>query len=190
MSQSQGSSLKVSQSVGGATQDVATILGLMSRMNTCELVQVISVDGDTIKVKPLLSKIDANGNAVARGEIDNVPFVRIQGGANALIIDPKPNDIGMCCFASRDISMVKRARGEATPNSKRQYDISDALYIGGMLNGTPSQYIKFNGGNIEVSTPSLSALKNVSVGNGATGSFSTATGQTVTVSNGIITGIS
>jgi hypothetical protein len=143
MQQSQGSFLKINQDLGGATQQVAMILGLMSRMNTCELVQVISVDNDTVSVMPLLYKIDADNNAVNRGMINNVPFFRLQGGMNAIVIDPKPNDIGICLFASRDISMVKRKKGKASPNTSRQYDISDALYIGGVLNADYSQYIEF-----------------------------------------------
>lgn len=150
MQQLQGSFVRVDQE--SATQQIAMILGLMSRMSTCELVRVVSVDGDTISVKPLLSKIDADGNAVERGLINNVPFVRVQGGKNAVIIDPQVGDIGMCCFASRDISMVKRAKGEATPNTKRQYDISDALYIGGMLNAEPTQYIEFLDSGMNIKT--------------------------------------
>jgi len=42
---------------------------------------------------------------------------------------------------------------------------------------------------MEAVTPSLTTSANLAVGTGATGSFSTNTGQTVTVSNGIIIGI-
>lgn len=143
MQQLQGSPIRVGQSVGGATQDLAVIWAQLAQMSTCELVKVIAVKGDRLTVQPLLFKVDADNNSVKRGEIFNVPFIRLQGGANAVIIDPAVGDIGMCCYASRDISLLKRIKDFVAPNSKRMYDVSDAIYIGGVLNGTPTQYVEF-----------------------------------------------
>lgn len=153
MQQSQGSPIRVGQSVGGATQDLAVIWAQLAQMSTCELVKVISVDGDRISVQPLLFKVDADNNSVKRGVIHNVPFIRIQGGANAIIIDPKVGDIGMCCYASRDISLLKRIKDFVAPNSKRIYDVSDAIYIGGVLNGAPSQIVEFTDSGINITSP-------------------------------------
>ena len=49
----------------------------------------------------------------------------------------------MASFAMRDITTVKKTRQESAPPSRRQYDVSDGLYIGGFLNGAPSQFIHF-----------------------------------------------
>lgn len=153
MQQSQGSPIRVGQSVGGATQDLAVIWAQLAQMSTCELVKVVAVDGDRISVQPLLFKVDADNNSVKRGVVHNVPFIRIQGGANAIIIDPKVGDIGMCCYASRDISLLKRIKDFVAPNSKRIYDVSDAIYIGGVLNGTPTQYVEFTDSGINITSP-------------------------------------
>ena len=153
MQQSQGSPIRVGQSVGGATQDLAVIWGQLAQMSTCELVKVIAVNGDRLTVQPLLFKVDADNNSVKRGEIFNVPFIRLQGGANAVIIDPHVGDIGMCCYASRDISLLKRIKNFVAPNSKRMYDVSDAIYIGGVLNGTPTQVVEFTSNGINITSP-------------------------------------
>lgn len=103
-----------------------------------------------VTIQVLVDQVTGNDKTVSHGEITNVPYVRIQGGANAVIIDPQVGDIGIACFASRDISAVKSARAIAPPGSRRAYDFSDAVYLGGMLNGTPTQYIQFTEGGILV----------------------------------------
>jgi hypothetical protein len=39
-----------------------------------------------------------------------VPYFRVQGGADAIIIDPKVGDLGIAVFCSRDITGVKRSK--------------------------------------------------------------------------------
>ena len=86
--------------------------------------------------------------------IFKVPYVRMFGGNNAVILDPQAGDIGVAVFASRDVSSVKNTQAAANPASARQYDFSDALYIGGMLNGgTPSQYVQFSSSGIKIVSP-------------------------------------
>lgn len=103
-----------------------------------------------VDVKVLVDMVDGQGNTVEHGTISNVPYFRLQGGANAVIVDPEVGDIGMACFSSRDISAVKSARKQAPPGSWRTHDFSDALYVGGFLNGTPTSYIQITRGGILV----------------------------------------
>jgi phage baseplate assembly protein gpV len=112
-----------------------------------------------VSIQILVDQVTGNDMTVPHGEIPNVPYFRLQGGANAVIIDPKVGDIGMACFASRDISAVKNARQAAPPGSRRAHDFSDAMYIGGFLNGTPTQYIHFTDSGIVVISPhAISAI--------------------------------
>lgn len=106
-----------------------------------------------VDVTPLVNQIDGKGNATPHVTIYNVPYLRIQGGANAIIIDPQAGDVGVCVFASRDITKVKSTKKQANPGSWRQYSFSDGLYLGGMLNGTPSQYIQFNNSGVTITAP-------------------------------------
>ena len=131
----------------------------MSKLNTSLPVEVLSVQATGnapvgyVNVRILVDQITADGKTHQYGEIPNVPYFRLQGGNKAVIIDPEVGDIGMACFCSRDISAMKNARKGAPPGSRRMYDISDALYVGGFLNKTPTHYIQFTDGGIIVSTP-------------------------------------
>lgn len=131
----------------------------MLGLNTSLPVRVLSVKASGVNpvgfvsIQILVDQVTGNDKTVSHGEIPNVPYFRLQGGANAVIIDPEVGDIGMACFASRDISAVKNARQEAPPGSRRAHDFSDAMYVGGLLNGTPAQYIQFTEGGIIVHSP-------------------------------------
>ena len=95
----------------------------------------------------------------------------------------------MCAFASRDISTVKNTKAVSNPGSQRTYDWSDGLYLGGFINGAPTQYLQFLGGSIKAKSPMFQASGNLSVGSGYNGTFTTPTGNVVTVQDGIITNI-
>jgi len=132
----------------------------MSRLNTATLVKVIKCTNNGalapvgyVDVQPLVNQVDNQGNPTPLAPIYNIPYVRLQGGANAVIIDPVVGDIGIAVFASRDISRVKTTRAQDNPGSKRQYSLSDALYIGGCLNAAPVQYIQFSAAGITIHSP-------------------------------------
>ena len=156
MQQSNASNFNINN-VGGTAELQVMMRSMIGRINTGELVEVVDVVDvgvspvGFVSVVPLVFKVDGDNNNVSRGVIHNVPYFRLQGGNNAIVIDPKVGDIGFCGFCSRDITMVKRNRKAAAPNTRRHYNISDAVYMGGMLNGTPSQYIQFldNGINVK-----------------------------------------
>lgn len=132
----------------------------MLGLNTSMPVEVVSVRASGVapvgfvNIRILVSQVTGDDRTVDHGEIPNVPYFRLQGGTNAVIIDPEPGDIGMASFCSRDISAVKNARQAAPPGSRRSYDFSDAMYVGGFLNKAPTQYIQFTEGGILVHSAS------------------------------------
>lgn len=133
---------------------------ILNQISTATLVQVKAVTNNGgispvgfVDVLPLVNQLDGYNNAVPHGVVHNVPYFRLQVGGNAVIIDPQVGDIGICVFADRDISSVKANKAQANPGSKRRFDMADALYIGGVLNGTPTQYVAFAAGGITVSSP-------------------------------------
>ena len=192
---------------------------LMARTATAALVQVVSVTNDGadaavgfVDILPLVNQIDGNGNAVPHGIIHGCPYLRMQGGANAVILDPQAGDLGVAVFASRDSSSVIATKGQANPGSRRMFDWADGLYLGGMLNGVPTQYVAFNATGIQIVSPNQVTVQapalqinadsaitltspittivgNASISTGATGTFTTASGNIVTVQDGIVTNI-
>lgn len=127
----------------------ATLVKVVAVTNAGELSPVGFVD-----VQPLVNQIDADGKPTPHGVIYGIPYFRIQGGTDAVIMDPKAGDIGMAAFASHDISSVKANKAQANPGSRRRFDMADGMYFGGLLNGTPAQYLQFQSDGIKVVSPS------------------------------------
>ena len=151
---------------------VFLIKSLISRMATVTLVQVTKVTNTggiaaagTVNLQPLINQVDPQFNPSPLPIIFNCPYFRLQGGTNAIIIDPQVGDIGIALFASRDISAVKSmglsgnlplpagALNQVNPGSFRQYDLADALYLGGILNGIPNQTVQLTNTGITVTSP-------------------------------------
>lgn len=132
---------------------------ILSAMGTSILVAVRSVvpaSGllpPSVNVQPLVNQVDGLGNAVPHGIIFNIPIFRLQGGANAIIIDPAVGDIGCAVFAMRDISSVKVNRAPSNPGSRRRFDMADGMYFGSFLGISPTQYIQFTTSGINVVSP-------------------------------------
>ena len=178
-------------------------------VHTADLVQVLAVTPGTanvgfLTVQPVVLDQDTNGYVLAQAPIYNVPFVRYQSGPSAVIMDPVKGDIGLCIFAEKDITGVKaRAIQGATSLAgaavtDRVHSSADALYIGGVLNGRPTQWIEFlpGGGGINIVAPAGTNITsnvmvngNLGASNGASGVVTTFTGQTLTFVNGILVNI-
>ena len=154
----QTTNYRASQSVGGAAEFEAIVRSLMGKNHTLMLGEVMAITQEAsstaavgyLSVRPMVFMVDGSNNNYARATINNVPFFRLQAGGNAVILNPKVGDIGLIAYCERDISMVKRNKKQAAPNSRRQFNINDAVYLGGMLNGVPSQYIHFTDNKIIV----------------------------------------
>lgn len=136
----------VQQALG--KMQTATLVRIESCTNSGGLTPVGFVD-----VTPLVNQLDGQGNPTPHVTIHNLPYFRLQGGANGIIIDPQKGDIGVAVFASRDISQVKTTKKQGNPGSRRQYSFSDGIYLGGMLNGTPTQYVQFSAAGIRIHSP-------------------------------------
>lgn len=132
----------------------------LASTRTALLVKVLAVTNDggvtpvgTVNVQPLVKKVDGLGNTYSYGTVFALPYLRLQGGNDAVILDPKVGDIGLAIVADRDISAVKATKAEAAPGSSRKFSLSDGLYLGGFLNGTPVQFVQFNADGITVKSP-------------------------------------
>lgn len=159
-------SLKPSSTWGEFNNITFLVQQALSKMQTATLVRVTSCTNSGglsavgfVDVVPLVNQIDGKGNQTPHGTIHNVPYLRVQGGGNGIILDPQSGDIGVCVFASRDITKVKSTKSAANPGSFRQYSFSDGLYLGGMLNGTPSQYVRFGGDGITIHSPTAVTIE-------------------------------
>lgn len=113
----------------------------------------------SVDVQPLVQQQDALGRPVNRAIIHNVPYLRIQGGTSALIIDPKPGDIGFIVISGRDHTHVVTARQPAPSASTRVFSMSDCVYVGGFLNNGPDQFIQATDKGWRIVTPGTVSIE-------------------------------
>jgi hypothetical protein len=165
---------------------------MLAETNTADLVKVVSVTSagalakaGVVAVQPLVNQIDGQGNATPHGTIYNLIYFRMQGGANAVILDPAVGDIGMAAYCSRDISSVKAAGVQSNPGSFRRHDRADGIYFGGMLNAVPTQYVQFSSGGINIVSPGTIGLQATTVA--VTGNL-TISGTTMGTGDGVFAG--
>lgn len=144
---------------------VYTIRQVLANCSHAALVRVESVTSEgelapagRVDVLPLVNQQDGQGNAVPHGLLNNLIYLRLQGGGNAVIIDPQVGDIGLAVFADRDISAVVATGGQANPGSARQFSMSDGIYLGGVLNAVPEQFVRFSPAGIEIVSPTAVRL--------------------------------
>jgi hypothetical protein len=123
-------------------------------------VKVISVSNagglspiGTVSVQPMVSAVDGDGKLWAHGIIHNVPYMRIQGGSNGIILDPAVGDVGIATVCDRDISTVKNTGAVAAPGSNRKNDLSDMVYLMTIIGAAPTQYIQFNSSGLTIHSP-------------------------------------
>lgn len=136
------------------------IRSALSGLRTAIPVKIISVTNTgglspigKVSVQPLVSAVDGDGKAWEHGIIHNVPYMRIQGGTNGVILDPAVGDVGIATVCDRDISTVKNTGAVAAPGSNRKNDMSDMVYLMTIIGAAPTQYIQFNSSGITIHSP-------------------------------------
>lgn len=120
---------------------------------TLALVSAVNDSGEVVSVKPMVDGFTGGGDRIPSGVISGVPVWRLQRGASAVIMPPVVGDIGLIAICDRDITAVKATKDAALPGSNRTHSYSDAIYLGGVLNAEPSQYVKFANDGIDIVSP-------------------------------------
>ncbi len=148
----------------------------LGKLQTATLVRVVKVKPPVagspvgfIDVSPMVEQMDMRGDVVPHATIFNIPYLRMQGGVAAVIIDPVAGDIGVCVFANRDIEKVKKTRKQSAPNTFRRFNFADGMYIGGMLNTAPVHIVKISDAGIEITSPALVSVTSPNINLGAAG---------------------
>ncbi len=158
----------MSQITNSRASDVASELGelkflirsALSGVRTAIPVQVKSVTNDGgvspigyVSVQPMVGALDGAGNIWPHEVIENVPYLRIQGGSNAVILDPEVGDIGIASVCDRDITAIKASGEIGGPGSNRKHSLSDIVYLQSIIGAAPTQYVQFTAAGINIVSP-------------------------------------
>lgn len=163
-------------------------------------------DNNTVDVLPLVATMLGDNSIKPYQEIFDVRMqtYACQLGDVFISLPIRVNDLVWVMVSERDVSSLMETDGSITvaPNTKQTHDLSDCFAIpaffpdklakqfdkDALVIANKDTKIIVRKGSIKVEG-SLSTTENLSAGNGATGSFTTPTGQIVTVEGGIITNI-
>lgn len=164
------------------------ITQLLRGVHTCQLVEVLAVQPVSGKVgfltvQPLVLDTDTNSVVINQTPIYNVPYMRYQGGSSAVILDPVEGDIGIAIFSEDDITNVKKTQAAGAAPTQRMHSTADALYIGGVLNPDPTQYVQFQPGGAGIKLVSPGSIQ---LQAGTSVAISSGTTTTVTAPGGFI----
>ena len=158
-------------SEANATQFMMHQMLMSKAFITLAVVTEVNETGDILTVKPMVEGFTGSGERIPKSEIYGVPVWRLQRGASAVIMPPVVDDIGLIAICDRDISSVKSTRESALPGSNRTHNYADAIYLGGVLNADPSQYVKFSNDGIDIVSPLLLSIEAPSIEANASSSF-------------------
>jgi len=169
------------------SQEYVILSLLRGTINTAELVQVQAVNPVAdrvgfVTVQPMVLDVDTNSIVLDQSPAYNVPYMRMQGGVSAIILDPVVGDIGVALYAQKDITTIKRTLQPSPASTDRVFSTADGLYLGGFLNGAPTQYVQFlaSAAGINIVSPgniNLNATGNIALNAG--GSLTLQAGSTI-----------
>lgn len=130
----------VNQQIEARIQRLETMF--LGRVDSCQSSGVAG--SKTVGATPMSQMIDGNGNAYASPSYPSLPHYRIQQGTAAIIMDPRPGDIGVFVCSKRDISNVSQGKQPGPPGSTRSFSPSDAVMVGSIHTQVPTYYIDFS----------------------------------------------
>lgn len=131
-----------------------------------------------------------NGSLVTYPTLVDCPVFFLTGGIGAITLPVAPGDTCLVLFNDRSIDSWFVGGGTGTaPDSERMHDLADGIALVG-IRSLKGVLPNFTLGGIEIRHPMITLNGNVNATTGASGTFTTADGQVITVTDGLITDIS
>lgn len=122
-----------------------------------EIVKIIAVYGEVPNLKvdilPLVTRTTNTGEPIPNVAVYGATVFRLQRGNSAVIMNPVVGDIGIAMYCDKDSDNARRDRVSGAPNTTRCHSRIDALYMGGLLNQQPDQFIEFADSAINITSP-------------------------------------
>lgn len=129
----------------------------LSGKHFIEIVMVTAVYGEAPNLKvdflPLVTRTTNTGAPIPNAQVYGASVFRLQRGSSAIIMNPVVGDIGIALYCDKDSDNARRDRISGSPNTTRCHSRIDALYLGGLLNQQPVQFIEFADSAINITSP-------------------------------------
>lgn len=156
-------------------------------------------------IKPAITGIASQGQKVSKNPLVNIPVFCLSGGGITMSFPLKKGDKGWLVANDRNISIFKQNLEESAPNDFRKHKFEDAVFFPDKINNiaiseadTDAFVIQNADGTKKIAlsdsgidlTGDTAITGYLTVSTGATGTFVSQDNKTITVKDGIITGIS
>lgn len=106
----------------------------INKINTilpCKIVKI--KDDNTIDVQSLIKIVWDDGIQDQPPVLSNVLVSKLMGGNCIIDVELKVGDIGIVGFCQQDISASIKNKSIEPPNTKRQFSLSDGIWLSGIL---------------------------------------------------------
>lgn len=84
---------------------------------------------NSVRVRPIISKVDSNGKPLKRSEVASVPVLNLGGGGFFINFHLPAGQQGMIMTFDRDISLFLQSKRESQPNTERMHEFDDSIFI-------------------------------------------------------------
>jgi hypothetical protein len=161
----------------------------LSNLHTATIAKVTTVGSKTIGCKPVFNRV-VNDEEVELPEFVDVPFFTLLGGPSSITMPIEVGDYALLIFSERCIDNWWAGQDYKRPAEYRMHDYSDAIALVGLKPGgidIPSLITIIGDLTSDSNIDALTYSVNGSAG--ATGTFTSADGKTITVTSGIVTSI-
>lgn len=141
-------------------------------LNKNAFIQIVRVDKvkyisddepPLVNLTPLVLGFSGEGTPIDNSQVFNIPVWRLQRGSSAVIMDPVVGDLGLMLCCDRDTSRIRETKKEDMPGSSRTHNEADGVYLGGMLNASPMQYVRFADDGISIVSPLVVTVESPTV---------------------------
>ncbi|AYW18594.1 hypothetical protein DTA24_08000 [Klebsiella sp. P1CD1] len=141
---------------------------LIGNMTFVKIVKVIEVDisKGIVDLEGLLYTVNANGESLNDGgRYFSIPYLRLQRGVSAVVMNPVAGDIGLMVCCDRDITGIKDNKTASVPTSNRLHSAADGVYLTSIacLSGAPTQYVAFHDSGIDIQSPGVVNINGMKV---------------------------
>lgn len=139
-------------------------------------------------IKPAITGVASQGQKVSKPAYVNIPVMRIGSNKTFISIPISKGDTGWLIACDRNISIFKQNLQESAPNDLRKHKFEDGFFIPDSINGHGTDNLTIDSGENDLALVTSNLTINGT--DGITGTYVITNGTTITVKNGIITGIS
>lgn len=173
---------------------------IAKNIKCAQIARILAVDTTNLRLTVLpLNKIFDGTEYVEHPQLINVPYIILSGGGSSVLLPVNVDDLCLLIFCDNSIDNTLLSDEASDPANNNMHSINDGIAIVGLFSQLSLPDYSANmqlidAIKIKLTTPLVDCSEwlqgNLKANNGASGSFTSQDGKSITVANGIVTSIS